>query len=206
MTIIWSDPIIIAGKIEYPQLWDAPAIGLRIQGSALPIWRKVGYLRIEPFIDGEFFNYQVKSIDYGKNLIQIPYRHYRLSFEPLESLIQIYSNLSIEIAPIGDELMSINYQNVERTTGPVVDTPFTPSTTSGQALGVDLLRHDGTIYNRTNRIIYIAWGTTAATAANLPVPAGANAKIPLDYTGAVQILAAAGALTGNVLSQTTSYV
>lgn len=206
MTITWSDPITIAGKIEYPDLWSTPAIGLWIEGATLPIWRKVGYLRIEPFIDGEYFSHQVKAIDYGKSLIQIPYRHYRLSFEPLENLIEIYSALSIKITPIGRESMGINYQNVDKVTGSIIDTLFAPTAASTQAIAADPLRHEGSIYNRTNRTVYVSWGTAPATTSSLPVPAGANLDMPEDYTGAIQIIAAAGNLTGNVLIQTISYV
>ncbi len=206
MTITWSDPITIAGQIEYPQLFDAPAIGLWIEGATLPSWRKVGYLKIEAFIDGEFFNSKIRAIDYGKNLIEIPYRSYRLSFEPLASLLAIYSNLSIKIAPIGTEIMSINYQQTEREIGDPVDTLFTPLITSAEALAANPLRFEGTIYNRTNRLMYVRWGTAAATTANLAVPAGANVKIPTKYTGAIQIIRASGNLTGDVLIQHTSYL
>jgi hypothetical protein len=206
MTITWSAPTTISGKIEYPNLYDAPAIGVWIQGAALPVWRRVGYLRIEVFMDGDFFNHQIKAIDFGKSIIQIPYRNYRLSFEPLESLIALYPNLSIQITPIGTNLMSISYPNTARETGDPVDTLFTPLITSAQALAPDPNRHDGTVYNRTNRTIYVRWGTTAATLTNLPVTAGANVKIPLDYTGAIQIIRATGNLTGEVLIQVISYL
>jgi hypothetical protein len=206
MTLTWDAPVPITGRIEYEQIWTTGAIGVWIDNGVVPIWRKAGYLRIEVRIDGEWFVYRVVPLDYGKNLIYVPYRAFRAIFEPLDSLLQLQSSLTIAITEIGTEIMSINYAQVDEVTGDVVSTTFAPNTTSAQALGVDGQRRSGTIYNRTNRTIYVNWGTAAATATSLAVPAGANLSIPEDYIGAVQIIRAAGALTGDVLIQTLSSI
>ena len=101
--------------------------------------------------------------------------------------------------------MGINYQNVDKVTGPIMDTSVAALVTSVQVLAADPLRHKGTIYNKTTKTIYVNWGATAATTASLGIPVGANVDIPDDYTGAVQVIGASG-VTGNVFAQTISYV
>jgi hypothetical protein len=199
----------IQGKIEYPQVWESSRILVRVISPLPPVWRKAGYLKIEVLIEGEYFLVGYKPIEFGNNLIDVGLSAYRLSFDPVNQLTVLYPNTSISIYQLTRQdysNMGINYQQVDKVTGGVVDTVYVPTTTSGNALAADLLRHEGTIYNRTNRTIYVSWGTTAATVTSLAVAAGANLDMPEDFTGAVQILAAAGVLTGNVLIQTVSYV
>ena len=101
--------------------------------------------------------------------------------------------------------MGINYVQTDKVTGPIVNATVTALITSFQLLPADPLRHEGTIYNKTNKTIFVAWGTAAATATDLAVPAGSNLDIPEDYTGAVQAIGAA-AITGSVLCQTVSFI
>lgn len=167
-------------------------------------WYKAGYLRILLPVDGEWLPIAGKPLLLTwRQVIEIPYQNYRLSYTPtsyLNSPLFIVEPYSIQYNPMG-----INYAQVDKVTGGVVDTTVLGSATTVQLLPVDLLRHEGTIYNRTNRIVYIKWGTAAATTADLAVPVGANLDMPEDFTGAVQMIAAAG-VTGSVLAQTISFV
>lgn len=102
--------------------------------------------------------------------------------------------------------MGINYAQTNRETGSIIDTNVAVTVASVQLLGVDPFRHEGAIYNKTNKTIYIVWGTVAATSNNsLAVPAGANLDIPEDYTGAVQVGGAIGVVS-NALAQTISFL
>jgi hypothetical protein len=205
MTISWSPPVPLTARIDFPDLSSGSGLGIWVSASITPNWGKIGYYQIEASIDGEFFKLEPKRLEFGKSLIRVPYRTYKLSIIPVPNLIAIYPLISVQIAQIDTNTMSINYQNTERQTGAIVDTTVAGAVASFQVLAADPLRHSGTIYNQTNRALYIRWGTTAATTANLLVPAGANLVIPEDYTGAVQGISTAG-VTGNVLSQTVSFV
>ncbi len=102
--------------------------------------------------------------------------------------------------------MGIQYSSTNRTVGDVVEISVLPSTVSALLLAADPLRHDGTIYNKTSKTIYVQWGTTAATVAgSLTIPAGSNVDFPLDFTGPVQFLGLSAA-TGSVVVQTISYI
>ena len=101
--------------------------------------------------------------------------------------------------------MGINYGQTIRDTGPIVNTSAVMTVSSVQVLPVDSLRHEGVIYNKSNKTIYVAWGIAAATVNDLAVPAGANLDIPEDYTGAVQAIGVSG-IVGSALAQTISFL
>jgi hypothetical protein len=88
----------ITGKIEFPDVFTSTGILVKITNPIIPEWRKVGYFKIEALIDGDFFNAQFRSIEFGNSLISIPYSAYRLTFEPIDSLLILHPNLSIQIA------------------------------------------------------------------------------------------------------------
>lgn len=205
MTVNWSASQPLTGRIDYPDLLTAPGLGIKISGNITSQFNRIGYFQIDAEIDGEFFKLRPERLDLGNALIDVPYRSYKLSVVPIPNILLIYPPLTIQIAQIEREIMSINYNNVDKQTGAVVSTPVTGATTSFQILAVDAARYSGTIYNQTNRNLWVNWGTTAATTANLLVPSGANLVVPEAYTGAVQGISAAG-VTGSVLSQTVSFI
>jgi hypothetical protein len=205
MTIDWGLPLPLESRIDFPDLLTSNGLAIWIEGNATPLLSKLGYFQIEALIEGEFFKLRPERLDAGKNLIVVPYQAYKLSIIPLPNILTVYPSLTVKIAQINKGIMSINYQNVDRVTGGVVNTPVAGAIASFQILPTDANRHSGTIYNRTNRNLWVSWGTAAATTADLLVPAGSNLVIPEDYTGAVQGISAAG-VTGNILSQTVSFI
>jgi hypothetical protein len=205
MTIDWGLPLPLESRIDFPDLLTSNGLAIWIEGNATPLLSKLGYFQIEALIEGEFFKLRPERLDAGKNLIVVPYQAYKLSIIPLPNILTVYPSLTVKIAQINKGIMSINYQDVDKVTGDVIDTSVAGSAASFQILPVDLARHSGTIYNNTNRKLWVKWGTTPATTANLLVPVGANLVIPEDYTGAVQGICASG-VTGNVLSQTVSFI
>jgi hypothetical protein len=205
MTITWSEAITLTDRIDYPDLLSGSGLAIWVSSAVTPVWNKIGYYQLEALIEGEFLKLQPERLEFGKSLIKVPYRFYKLSIISIPNVLTIYPFISIKIAQIEREIMGINYSQIEKATGSIVDTSVAGAVATFQILGVDILRHEGTIYNRTNRTLYVKWGTAAATAADLAVPAGSNIDIPEDYTGAVQGICAAG-VTGNVLSQTISFV
>jgi hypothetical protein len=203
--IQWSDPIQMAGRIDFPDVLESSGLGIWITGGVTPVWNKIGYFQIAAAIEGEFLKLRPERLEFGKSLFVIPFRFYKLSFIPVENLLAIYPNLSIQIAQLDKNIMGINYSQIDKQTGAIVDTLVVGAVATFQLLPVDLLRHEGTIYNRTTRTLYVKWGTVAATTTDLAVPAGSNIDLPEDYTGAVQGICAAG-VSGSVLSQTISFL
>ena len=195
MTIAWSQPTPITGRIDFPDIFESSGLGIWITGNVTPVWNKLGFFQLQVQIDDEFFQLKPERLEFGKSLIIVPFPAYKLSFIPIPNLLQLYPTLSIQLAQIDRNIMGINYGQVDNVTGAIVSTTVAALITSVQALPVDLLRHEGTIYNQTNRIIYVSWGTAAATTASLAVPVGSNIDIPEDYTGAVQVIGCRRAVT-----------
>ena len=167
-------------------------------------WYKAGTLKILLPVGNRWVPISNKPILLTwEQIIEVRHPNCRFAFTPetwLDPSNFIVTPYTIQYNPMG-----INYSQIDKQTGPIVNTTVAALITSVQLLPVDLLRHEGVIYNRTNKTIFVAWGTAAATAADLAVPAGANLDIPEDFTGAVQAIGAAG-ITGSVLSQTVSFI
>jgi hypothetical protein len=202
----------ITGKFVYPQLWESSKILIQINCPITPVWRKAGYLKIEALIEGEYFTVDYKPIEFGNSLIDISVPIYRLSFEPVSQLTTLYPNTTISIyqlsqAEVKNTTVGINFSVQPRSTGAIVDELKTTGlTVSQEVMAANVDRAEGgTIYNRTNKAMYVRWGTTAATSADLAVTAGSNIDVPDSYTGAAQAICASGA-TGNILTQTVSYI
>ena len=167
-------------------------------------WYKAGFLKILLPVGDRWVPISNKPISLTwEQIIEVRYRNCRFAFTPETWLDP--SNFIVTPYTIQYNSMGINFAQVDKQTGGVVNTSAIASINSFQVLPADPLRHEGTIYNRTNKTIFVAWGLSVATLADLAVPAGANLDIPEDYTGAIQAIGAA-AITGSVLSQTISFL
>jgi hypothetical protein len=100
MTIAWLPAIPILGKVVFPDAFESRVILLWINSPLTPVWRKAGYLRIEIEIDGELITIDYLGVEFGKSLIPIPAKQYKLSFDPVRELTTIYPNTSISIYPL----------------------------------------------------------------------------------------------------------
>ncbi len=98
--INWNYNETITGKIEIPRTWTSSGILISLSNLTIPNSRKIGYLKIEILIDGVYFEVENKSIRFGNSVIAIPYKEYRLTFEPIANLIISYPNISIRIAEV----------------------------------------------------------------------------------------------------------
>jgi hypothetical protein len=203
-----TDSFLVPSEVQEficPQTYSDLGLSIEIvPNSYQSTWYKAGYLQILLPFNNKWIAVSTDSILLTwQQIIHVPYANYRLRF----SLSNWLDGCKIDINPYSIQYnpMGINYQNVDKVTGPIVNTTVAALVTSVQLLAADPLRHEGTIYNKTNKTIYLSWGATAATTADLAIPVGANADIPEDYTGAVQVIGAAG-VTGNVLAQTISFI
>ena len=208
MPLLWTiNQTVSTNEIDFTPSFTANGLLISVEANNTEsLLLKVGYLQISVVVDGELYDYSLKLIKLGKSILSVPLKSYRLSFLPTEFQSQ-NSSFTLKIAPYNlTEIMGINFAATNRETGSIIDTVVTVTTTSASLLGPDGSRHEGSIYNRTNKNIYITWGTTPATSNNgLIVPPGSNLDIPEDYTGAIQVSGAIG-VTGTVLAQTISFI
>ena len=167
-------------------------------------WYKAGLLKILLPVGNRWVPISNKPILLTwEQIIEVRYPNCKFAFTPetwLDPCNFIVTPYTIQYNPMG-----INFSPIDKQTGPIVSATVAVPITSVQILAADPLRHEGTIYNRTTKTIFVAWGAAAATAADLAVPAGSNLDIPEDFTGPVQAIGAAG-ITGSVLSQTVSFI
>jgi hypothetical protein len=98
--INWLYSEVVTGKIDFPKIWSSRGILISVSASVPTVWRKAGYLRVEALINDDFFTTEVKPISFGSSLIAISVTAYRLSFEPVESLLLLYPNTSIKITEL----------------------------------------------------------------------------------------------------------
>jgi hypothetical protein len=90
--INWSTPITIAGSVEFVGVFDSSKLLVWIDSPFPPVWRKAGYLRIELLFEGEYLTHSYRTVNFGKSLIEIPIKPYRLSFDPISNLITLNTN------------------------------------------------------------------------------------------------------------------
>jgi hypothetical protein len=204
----------IEGNILYPQIWESSRILIRIVSSIPAVWRKAGYLKIEAIIDGEFFVSEYRPIEFGNNLIKIELPAYRLSFEPVNNLTQIYPNTSISIyqlspTEVKNLQMSGSYIAANPAIGPDSEAVVTAAVANTVLAAANANRTmEGFIVNNSNKNLWVRFGTAAAVAAAPCVkvlPNGGNYDIPGGYTGIINGIWEAGA-TGSCVVHEFSYV
>jgi hypothetical protein len=197
----WLPSIPITGKVEFPGLFDARAIFLRITSTLAPVWRKAGYLRIEAELDGEFFTVGYQAVEFGKSLIPIPASSYRLSFDPVRELPTIYPNTSISLYPLSPlEVLQIvpNYAPIPTslTDQPVLDSiPTTfgapqylaaTAATAFQCLAANPARQTFAITNTGNATVFLDLDApTGLTKRLVSVVANGTYVCDFPYVGAV---------------------
>jgi hypothetical protein len=156
----------ITGKIEFPDVFTSTGILVKITNPIIPEWRKVGYFKIEALIDGDFFNAQFRSIEFGNSLISIPYSAYRLTFEPIDSLLVLHPNLSIQIAEFNLNM----YVSPGESKRPEVGEPIYNTiigvvlSVAGQTFSIAPVRsrRSALITNKTGRILRIKEGSATS--------------------------------------------
>lgn len=153
----------ITGKIEFPDVFTSTGILVKITNPTIPEWRKVGYFKIEALIDGDFFNAQFRSIEFGNSLISIPYSAYRLTFEPIDSLLTLHPNLSIQIAEFNLNMYVSPGELKRQEVGePIYNTiTGTGLSISGQTFSIASVRsrRSALISNKTGRTLRIKEGS-----------------------------------------------
>jgi hypothetical protein len=190
--INWLPPIPLTGRVEFSGLLDARAIFIAIVSPIPAVWRKAGYLRVEELFDGEYLNVSYQAINFGKSRVNIPATFYRLSFEPVRDLTIIYPNTTISIYPLTatefNTVMGINIApQAPEQLGDEVVTTVNANIANVVLDPANPARREGFIVNKSNRNLWVKFGTAAATAAapTSLVPPNSNINIPDAYTGVI---------------------
>jgi hypothetical protein len=216
MSIAWLFQQTITEKIEFPKLWTTNGILISISNAVVPSWRKLGYLKIEAKIEGEFFTAQYKAIEFGNSQISIPFKEYRLSFEPVESLIILHPNIQIKIAEFNLNMYVSPAESARPETGePIYSTviPNSPdSNTPRFSIAPTRSRRSILITNKTNKVLFIKEGginslpTLAAADPFTSIAAGASYAVE-DWSGEVSgLMAAKIAAGGKIIVKELPYV
>jgi hypothetical protein len=145
-------------------------------------WYKAGYLYPLISVDGTDIPSKPIFIMFGEQVIDVPYRAYKLRFVPVPYITYPYQ-LKIFKLP-----MSINFAPpLPEQIGPEVTTTVNASITNVPLDPANPTRRSGFIVNKSNRNLWVVFSPAAATAAaptNLITP-GSNIDIPENYTGVI---------------------
>jgi hypothetical protein len=217
MTTSFTDLEKITGKIEFPDVFTSTGILVKITNPIIPEWRKVGYLKIEALIDGDLFNAQFRSIEFGNSLISIPYSAYRLTFEPVNSLLILHPNLSIQIAQFNLN-MYIDRGEVKfpEVGDPIYSEVVPPApNVSGQifVIAASRPRRSALITNKTDKLLYLKEGSATSLPALIAddpfvgIEPGASYTVE-DYHGEIVGLISGGttALNAKILVKELPYL
>jgi hypothetical protein len=194
MTIDWLYAQTITDNIEFPQTWTSGGVLISITNTTPPSWRKLGYLKIEQLIDGEFFTWQYRPIEFGKSSIIIPFNAYRLSFEPVSTLLILHPNISIKIAEFNPNMYISPPDNLPPQIGKPIYTNVTPAAPRAATpiftIAAARSRRSALITNGTNKAMSINEGsatdipTLAAALPFVSIPAGQSYTVE-DYSGEI---------------------
>jgi hypothetical protein len=203
MTTSFTAAEKITGKIEFPDVFTSTGILVKITNPTIPEWRKVGYLKIEALIDGDFFNAQFRSIEFGNSLISIPYSAYRLTFEPIDSLLILHPNLSIQIAEFNLN-MYIDRGEVKfpEVGDPIYSEVIPPApNVSGQIFSIapSRPRRSALITNKTDKLLYLKEGS----ATSLPTLVADDPFVGIEPGGSYTVEDYNGEIVGLIPGGTT---
>lgn len=190
--ISWLSAIPVTGTVQFPGTYDTSKVLIWVSSPIAPVWRRAGYLRIEVLFEGEYITASYRAIEFGKSMVDIPIKPYRLSFDPVRDLITIYPNTLISIYPLTQSesinIMGINFAPIPpETLGDEVVTTVVASITNVPLDPANPTRREGFIVNKSNRNLWVRFSATAATAAapTSLVPPNSNINIPDGYTGVI---------------------
>lgn len=82
MSILWTIDENVSGNVDFLPVFVANGLLINVQGSSSTEPTKAGYLKASAYVDGELFEYSSKLIKFGKTVLLIGLKEYKLSFSP----------------------------------------------------------------------------------------------------------------------------
>jgi hypothetical protein len=188
-----------------PFTFTSPLLAIAIDGSSNQSRLFKASLIPSIAISTEVFKGKPLFTGYGKHLLEIPYLNYQLTF--IAELFHQPINLKIKQIPNNEinnyTIMNVSgFQPIVEQVGNDTPTTVTASVTSVTLVAANTARREGFIENKSNRPLWVNFGTTAATGASpsILVPAlTGNVGIPENYTGAIQGIWVGAAPTLNAI-------
>jgi hypothetical protein len=209
----WDCQIVIAGSsaVILPCDFTAQLLAIEVRSQVRKdTWFKSGYLHTFVNLDGLSFTGRQFTLGFDRQLIEIPYSSYQLSFQPVEwsvnTTISIKQILTTQYREI---IMSASYDPGIRTVGADSASTVNASVANVVLAATNLNRApEGFIVNNSNKNLWVTFTGTAATAAapaTKVLPSGGNIDIPGNYTGVINGIWEASA-TGSCVVHEFSYI
>ncbi len=200
--MLWDCQIVADSKLLLPCDFNTNLLAIMVScRNQRSTWYRAGFLQSYLQIEGQSFVGLKHDLHFGSQLIQIPYKQYTLSYDPIDWAFGI--SVKIKQLSISEYYspMSGSYQPV-----PPVITPDAPLTipaavTSAVIVPANLLRSpECLIINNSNKNMWMTFTGAAATTAapSIKVIPGGNYDIPGSYTGAINAIWEAAA-TGSAV-------
>jgi hypothetical protein len=209
MPINWIINQPIVEKMDFPQIFDYNGLLISIEGFYPPTWVKAGYLTTHLDIEGQLFNYRTDLIRFGRTVLSVKVKPYKIRFDPVDYLTEQYTPI-IKIAQINLSTMEISYPPytppaVGEETFETITPPVPTTATSVFLLAAAKPRSRYRIDNKTNKTMYIKEGAAASIptlTASDPFTAivAGGSYAGEDYSGdIVGIMLATPSATGRVI-------
>lgn len=186
--------------VTLPTVFTASRLAVRIERTALipDTWYKAGYISPVIEIDGQDYDGQAIPVSFGGNIIDIPFRSYRIKFSPVEWLDKRL-NAYLKIFEL-DKTMGINSaSNSPLPLSPEIITTVATTTTAVFIRAINPTFAEGFIVNNSNKSMYVSFTDTpliTAASPNSIVPSKGNIDIPENYTGVIQAIWSGSDATG----------
>jgi hypothetical protein len=186
-------------------------------GNKRSTWYQAGYVIPLVNVDGDFYEDKAIKLRFDKQILEIPYRAYRLRFEPVDWA----QNVSIKIKQLPPTDYRLMYVTTEHTitpreTGEPIYTSVIPAAPTATPPTFTIVasrsRRSCLISNKTNKPMFIKEGSAAsaptltATDPFVSIPAGGNYTIE-DWSGEiVGIMSAAFQAGGKINVKELPYI
>jgi hypothetical protein len=82
VAISWTINENVSGDIDFTPIFIANGLLINVEGNSSAAPTKAGYLKVSAFVEGELFEYSSKLIKFGKTVLLIGLKEYKLSFSP----------------------------------------------------------------------------------------------------------------------------
>jgi hypothetical protein len=190
--MIWDIDLIIPSNtsLVLPFNFTSRLLAVNITAANFrPTWYRSGFLRSFINFDGRQFVGNNFETRFGDQLFEIPFQAYQLEFSPQFWMTD--TNIKIKQLSITETegiIMGINFApNPTELLSDEVVTTIAASITNIVLDPANPARREGFIVNKSNRNLWVKFGTAAATAAapTSLVPPNSNINIPDSYTGVI---------------------
>jgi hypothetical protein len=200
--MLWDCQIVADSKLLLPCDFNSNLLAITVScRNQRPTWYRAGSLQSYIQIENQSFVGLKRDLHFGSQLIEIPYKHYTLSFDPIEWAFGVSVKIKQLLISEYYSPMSGSYQQPPLTV--TADAPLTIPAAVANAVIVPanpLRSPECLIVNNSNKNMWVTFTGSAATTAapSIKVIPGGNYDVPGSYTGAINAIWEAAA-TGSAV-------